>query len=145
MVETHVKSTDNRWTLKCFKLQLLWWDWIISNRFYLNKINIDSFLAHVILAVVSHNFERESYNKSIFGIFQKLLRKISLLHIIEMEEQVFAIYIWNYEAIILSFIEEFQSSSNSVINISALIILPFNKLFVVDFISVCWTYSWWLL
>lgn len=85
--------------------------------FDLQEIDIYCLFAHAVLAIVPHHFKRESYDKSVLSILQKLLGQICLLHVVKMEEQVFAIYVRYYEAITLAFIKELQSSCDSVIKV----------------------------
>ena len=67
---------------------------LVSNWLYFKKFNVYSFFTHAIFAIVAHHFKGEFYNESILSILEELLRKICLFHVIEMEKQVFRIYIW---------------------------------------------------
>ena len=80
--------------------------------FNLKQVNIDCFLAKVVLSIVGHNFELESNNEPVLCIFEELLGKVCLLHVVIVEEQVLPVYVRYYESIVLPFVEELESASD---------------------------------
>jgi hypothetical protein len=86
-------------------------------RFNLEEINIDSFLAQVVFAVISHNFELETNDEPVLGILEELLGQVSLLHVIKVEEQVFRVNVRHDETVVLALIEELQSPRYFVLKV----------------------------
>jgi hypothetical protein len=91
--------------------------WLKCDGLYLEQVNVDCFLAHRVLSVVAHNFKGEPYDESVLSILQKLLGQISLLHIIEMEEEVLVINVRQDESVTLSLIEELESACYPVFKV----------------------------
>jgi hypothetical protein len=88
---------------------------IKCNGFYLEEIYVYSLLAEIVLSVVAHDFELESYNEPILGILQELLGQVGLLHVIEVEEEVLPVDVRHDEPIALPLIEELQPACHFIL------------------------------
>ena len=91
--------------------------WLKCDGLYLEQVNVDCFLAHRVFSVVAHHFKGEPYDESVLSILQKLLGEISLLHVIEMEEEILAVNVRKDEPVTLSFIEKLKSTRDPVLKI----------------------------
>jgi hypothetical protein len=76
----------------------------------IQELNVNSFVAHVILAIVLDQSVGDVDDVSTFGLSQSLFSKLSSLHVIEVIEDVLAIRVIDDEAIVFTLKEELYSS-----------------------------------
>ena len=76
----------------------------------IQELNVNGFVAHVILAIVLDQSVGDVDDVSTFGLSQGLFSKLSSLHVIEVIEDVLAIRVIDDEAVVFALKEELYSS-----------------------------------